>query len=81
MNDILKNLYNDCDPLIPAQPKFYTDLAKVRGGETFIQTICEELERSTGNVCVLFTGHSGCGKSSELQRLRFLSGKLNLKSL
>ena len=69
MEDILKNLYNDCDPLKPAQPKFYTDLSMVRGGETFIKTLCEELERSTGNVCVLFTGHSGCGKSSELQKL------------
>jgi len=67
--DILKIVYNNCDPKLPAEPRFYADLSNERGGETFITTTCEELQRSTGWVRQLFTGHSGCGKSSELQHL------------
>jgi len=69
MSDILEQLYNHCDPLTPAQPKDYTDLSEVRGGDTFIHTFCEELKRSRSRVHTLFTGHSGCGKSSELKKL------------
>ena len=65
-----------CDPsktLVFADPndqKYYIDFASVRGSE-----IIEELK---GNIidffdqptCALFTGHIGCGKSTELLRLK-----------
>ena len=70
-DDILKRLYNECDPFLSATAKYYTDLSAVRGGETFIKTYCEKLNRSNGKVKVLFSGHSGCGKSSELKKLQY----------
>ncbi len=65
-----------CDPsktLVfgnPEDQKYYIDFASVRGSE-----IIEELK---GNItdffdkptCALFTGHIGCGKSTELLRLK-----------
>lgn len=51
--------------------QYYIDFASVRGGK-----IIEELERTITRIspdeptCQLFTGHIGCGKSTELQRLR-----------
>ncbi len=54
----------------PEDQKYYIDFASVRGSE-----IIEELK---GNItdffdeptCALFTGHIGCGKSTELLRLK-----------
>lgn len=71
MSDILRQLYNECDPAEPAPNKYYTDLSQVRGGDTFIHTFCEELSLSERRVHTLFTGHSGCGKSSELKKLEY----------
>jgi hypothetical protein len=65
-----------CDPsktLVfkdPEDKKYYIDFASVRGSE-----IIEEMK---GNIvdffdvptCALFTGHIGCGKSTELLRLK-----------
>ncbi|MBW4578651.1 MAG: AAA family ATPase [Tildeniella nuda ZEHNDER 1965/U140] len=65
-----------CDPsktLVfknPEDKKYYIDFASVRGSE-----VIEELK---GNIvdffdvptCALFTGHIGCGKSTELLRLK-----------
>jgi hypothetical protein len=65
-----------CDPsktLVFSNPddkRYYIDFASVRGSE-----IIEELK---GNIvdffdeptCALFTGHIGCGKSTELLRLK-----------
>ncbi|WP_103126830.1 ATP-binding protein [Nostoc cycadae] len=51
--------------------QYYIDFAKVRGGK-----IIEELRRTIAVLspddptCQLFTGHIGCGKSTELQRLK-----------
>ncbi|MDY6939760.1 MAG: AAA family ATPase [Cyanobacteriota bacterium] len=50
--------------------KFYIDFSSVRGGQ-----IIEELEQNITffspdePTCELFTGHIGCGKSTELRRL------------
>jgi hypothetical protein len=65
-----------CDPsktLVFANPedqKYYIDFASVRGSE-----IIEELKGSIidffdAPTCALFTGHIGCGKSTELLRLK-----------
>ncbi len=51
--------------------QYYIDFAKVRGGK-----IIQELERTITRLspeqptCQLFTGHIGCGKSTELLRLK-----------
>lgn len=74
--DLIK-FYKSCNPsktLIVGNPedeKYYIDFASVRGSD-----IIRELERTitllSGNqpTCQLFTGHIGCGKSTELFRLK-----------
>lgn len=74
--DLIK-FYKSCNPsktLVVGHPedeKYYIDFASVRGSD-----IIRELERTitllSGNqpTCQLFTGHIGCGKSTELFRLK-----------
>jgi hypothetical protein len=68
-SEILAALYNNCDPAKPANARFYVDCADVRGGAVFAQKFCNELSQTNGRLKALFTGHIGCGKSSELQHL------------
>ena len=55
----------------PEDKKLYIDFSPVRGGK-----IIEELKENItffspdDPTCVLFTGHIGCGKSTELLRLK-----------
>ena len=55
----------------PADRPYYIDFSSVRGGQ-----IIEELKDNItffspdAPTCVLFTGHIGCGKSTELLRLK-----------
>ncbi len=55
----------------PEDKKYYIDFASVRGGQ-----IIEELKDNISffspddPTCALFTGHIGCGKSTELLRLK-----------
>ncbi|MBD3882747.1 ATP-binding protein [Phormidium tenue FACHB-886] len=55
----------------PEDQPYYIDFASVRGGK-----IIEALERTVTRLspneptCQLFTGHIGCGKSTELYRLK-----------
>jgi hypothetical protein len=55
----------------PEDRKYYIDFSSVRGGK-----IIEELKDNIAGpladetTCVLFTGHIGCGKSTELLRLK-----------
>lgn len=72
----LQRFYDSCDPsriLVVENPedrKYYIDFASVRGSK-----IIEVLERTITRLspdkptCQLFTGHIGCGKSTELRRL------------
>lgn len=72
----LQRFYDSCDPsriLILENyedRQYYIDFASVRGGK-----IIEILERTIVRLspdkptCQLFTGHIGCGKSTELRRL------------
>lgn len=68
--------YQACSPspLVMGNPedrKYYIDFSSVRGGN-----IIKELGRTITRLspdkptCQLFTGHIGCGKSTELQRLK-----------
>ncbi len=73
----LRKFFQATDPgktLVVANPedkKYYIDFSSVRGGK-----IIEELKDNItffspdDPTCVLFTGHIGCGKSTELLRLK-----------
>jgi hypothetical protein len=69
-SDILNILLNNCDPYTPANKTFYVDCSNVRGGSVFADSLCEMLSQNEGRVHALFTGHIGCGKSSELENLK-----------
>ena len=68
----LQQFYDACDPTQPLRGKrYYIDFSTVRGGD-----LVQELERKITRLSrdrpttQLFTGHIGCGKSTELFRLR-----------
>ncbi|MCP6757632.1 MAG: ATP-binding protein [Fischerella sp. CENA71] len=73
----LQRFYQACNPsktLVmgdPSDRQYYIDFSDVRGCK-----IVEELQRTIVRIspddptCQLFTGHIGCGKSTELQRLK-----------
>lgn len=73
----LARFYQACNPSNPLsmgnaeQRRYYTDFSPVRGGK-----IIEAMERTIADLspnqptCQLFTGHIGCGKSTELLRLK-----------
>lgn len=51
--------------------RYYIDFASVRGGK-IIEALLRTITRISPNspTCQLFTGHLGCGKSTELLRLK-----------
>ncbi len=51
------------------QQKYYVDFAKARGG-IIIDQLAKTITRSDDSTCQLFTGHIGCGKSTELLVLK-----------
>lgn len=73
----LSRFYKACNPSytlnmsVALDQEYYIDFADVRGCK-----IVEELQRTISRIspdeptCQLFTGHIGCGKSTELQRLK-----------
>ncbi len=67
--EILTEIYNNCDPIVPATAQFYVDCTDVRGGDAFARDLCQELGDSRGRVHQIFAGHVGGGKSSELKHL------------
>lgn len=73
----LKEFFQATDPskaLAVANPedkKYYIDFSSVRGGE-IIKKLKQKITFFSPDAptCVLFTGHIGCGKSTELLRLK-----------
>ncbi|MFM7408579.1 MAG: ATP-binding protein [Cuspidothrix sp.] len=53
----------------PQDKKYYIDFSQVRGGQV-IEELCNSITWSEGFTCNLFTGHIGCGKSTELLCLK-----------
>ena len=53
----------------PDDRKYYIDFSSVRGSE-MIGELGRTIKLSDENTCQLFTGHMGCGKSTELLRLK-----------
>ena len=69
MTDILKNIYNACDPNSPASAAYYFDCSEARGETALAQVVQRHLARANDFTCFLLSGHIGCGKSSELAKL------------
>ncbi|WP_442940570.1 P-loop NTPase fold protein [Nostoc sp.] len=77
MNLNLQRFFDACDPsrtlvLANSEDKlYYIDFAAVRGGK-IIDALKRTIIRLSPNkpTCQLFTGHIGCGKSTELSRLK-----------
>ncbi len=70
----LDEVYRVCDPDKPlsADDKRYVDLSKVRGTKVLATKIARRISRCDGSRFhqQLITGHRGCGKSTELLRLK-----------
>ncbi len=54
----------------PEDHKYYIDFSSVRGGEIISEMKDHITIFSDDRSCALFTGHIGCGKSTELFRLK-----------
>lgn len=73
----IERFFHACNPsktLVIANAedrKYYIDFSSVRGGK-IIQELSRTITRLSPNqpTCQLFTGHIGCGKSTELLRLK-----------
>ncbi|MFM6025789.1 MAG: P-loop NTPase fold protein, partial [Dolichospermum sp.] len=73
----LERFYQACNPSRPLMienlddQSYYIDFASVRGGK-IIEALLRTITRISPNTptCQLFTGHLGCGKSTELLRLK-----------
>ncbi len=72
MDDVLKRIYNACDPYKPATTQYYFDCIAARGSTALTQEFQRHLTLANDYLCFLFTGHIGCGKSSELEQLRYV---------
>ncbi|MEN9869417.1 MAG: hypothetical protein RLZZ171_400 [Cyanobacteriota bacterium] len=72
--DTLRDAYRICtpEPLIGQDiERYYVDLSEIRNTES-IQNITTQLEfLEPAEFCtILFTGHRGCGKSTELRKIK-----------
>src|ERR1700704_4788900 len=69
MPDALKEIYNACDPYMPATAEYYSDCSAARGSGALSQEFQNHLRLAKDYVYFLFSGHIGCGKTSELRDL------------
>ncbi|HEV7860254.1 MAG TPA: hypothetical protein VGO91_16675 [Pyrinomonadaceae bacterium] len=71
MTDALKQIYNACDPYLPATAEYYYNCAEARGSSALAQEFKNHLRLAKDYkfIYFLFSGHIGCGKSSELEHL------------
>lgn len=68
----LRDVFNAVDPARPLEsgdPR-YVDCTEVRGNEDVVKQLYETITWSDEVTAQLFTGHRGCGKSTELLRLK-----------
>ncbi|MBI3684411.1 MAG: AAA family ATPase [Acidobacteria bacterium] len=68
----LRDAYNAVDPTkpLPAGDPRYVNCNDVRGNEDIVAQMFRAISFSDQQTCQLFTGHRGCGKSTELLRLK-----------
>ncbi|MEA3350811.1 MAG: ATP-binding protein, partial [Chloroflexota bacterium] len=70
----LNDAYDAIDPSLPLEQDDtrYIDFQDVRGENDEISAMMRRISRTrnTQHICQLFTGHRGCGKTTELFRLK-----------
>ena len=71
----LKDVFNSANPIdpLPSGDPRYVDCTAARGDEDLVSQmfrIIDWTERKEATTAQLFTGHRGCGKSTELFRLK-----------
>ena len=68
----LRDAYNAVDPAmpLPSGDERYVDCTEVRGDEDATTYLYNAITRSDRHTHQLFSGHRGCGKSTELLRLK-----------
>ena len=70
-----RNFFDNCDPTKPLNygntkdKSYYIDFTSVRGVEV-IKQLKDSIEWDTNRTYQLFTGQIGCGKTTELWRLK-----------
>ena len=70
MSDALRSIYNACDPYVPATAEYYFNCVEARGGSALAHEFQRHLNFAKEHLYFLFSGHIGCGKSSELEALK-----------
>jgi hypothetical protein len=67
-----RRIYNAFDPapLHEGQQALYVELDSARGETSTVARLREKIQFSNGPTCQVLAGHRGCGKSTELWRLR-----------
>ncbi len=66
----MTNIYNAFEPNVPANTRYYADCKEARGGSDLVRKMIRRLKNAKNeSLRYLFTGHLGCGKSSELLHL------------
>lgn len=67
----LKDVFNTANPIpLQSDDERYVDCSSVRGNEDTVEQLYRRITWSDLPTVQLFTGHRGCGKSTELLRLR-----------
>jgi|SRR5579871_1370185 len=69
--NVIKDLYNVFDPSVPvdAHDPRYVDFAEVRNSPKILQAMAKSIRFSEKPTVQLYSGHRGCGKTSELNQL------------
>src|SRR6266404_5654852 len=67
-----RSLFNAFDPIEPldTEDSRYVDWNKARGSENLLNELSGTIKLTDGPTCQLLSGHRGCGKTTELLRLR-----------
>ena len=70
--EVLRRLFNAFDPIEPLNPEDarYVDWNKARKSENLLNELRRTIELTKRPTCQLLSGHRGCGKTTELFRLR-----------
>jgi hypothetical protein len=69
LSEHLKVIYNACDPVEAATAEYYCDCSEARGSGSLTLEFQRHLGLAKDYLSFLFSGHLGCGKSSELKSL------------
>jgi len=69
----IRNFKAAFDPLKPElamEGNLYVDLSSQRGGSNWTNQLVNTITTSPGRTCQALTGHRGCGKTTELLRVK-----------